>query len=172
MVEISKLSLSYETFEYFWENYPKKINKNICFKEFFKIDDPKNFWLWFQSYIEKRKIEETPKKRVINPLNFIREKRYYDEIIIDESKKDKYKLIAKAIKEDEEEEKLKREAEEKRKEIIRFYNSLTEKQQEDIKKEADEIIQKQNPILFEKKGLFYEKYKKIIIRSILNKFIW
>ena len=142
------------------------------FKEFFKIDDPKNFWLWYQSYIEKWKIEETPKKRIINPLNFIREKRFYDEIIIDESKKDKYKKIIQEQKEIKEEEEQKRKAEEKRKNLIKFYNWLTEKQQEDIKKQADEIIQKQNPKLFEKKGLFYEKYKKIIIRSILNKFIW
>jgi hypothetical protein len=38
-----------------------------------------------------------------------------------------------------------------------------------ILKESESIIKNQNPKLYEKKWDLYEKYKKIIIRSILTK---
>ena len=48
-------------------------------------------------YCEKWKLEETPKQFIPNPLTFLNQERYYDEIIVDESKKDKFKKILQLI---------------------------------------------------------------------------
>lgn len=161
----------HENFLIFWEKYPKKVWKKPTFQKFKKITDLKNLFLWLDLYIEKWKLEETPKQYIPNPLTFLNQERYYDEIIIDESKKDKYKKIVEQKKEIEEQEKKEREATQKRQALVLYYNSLTSDIQKQIIEQAESIIQKQNPKLFEKKGVFYDNYKKIIIRSILNKMI-
>lgn len=160
-----------EKFELFWEKYPKKVWKKPTLQKFKKITDFKNLFLGLDLYCEKWKIEEKPKEFIPNPLTFLNQERYYDEIIIDESKKDKYKKILEQKKEIKQQEKQEREATQKRQALVLYYNSLTQDIKDQIIKEAENIIQKQNPKLFEKKGVFYDNYKKIIIRSILSKMI-
>lgn len=174
-----KFNSTQENFEIFWEKYPKKVWKKPTWEKFKKLSkawelhnfDLKNIFLWLELYCEKWKIEKTPKQFIPNPLTFLNQERYYDEIIIDESKKDKFKKILEQKKEIKKEETQEREAQQKRKELIIFYNSLSIEKRKQINNEAEDIIQKQNPKLFEKKGLFYDNYKKIIIRSILFKLI-
>jgi hypothetical protein len=169
---IFSLSLQ-QKFELFWQEYPKKVWKKPVFLKFknTKKLDFKNLMLWLDLYNEKWKLEETPKQFIPNPLTFLNQERYYDEIIIDESKKEKFKKIIqekKEIKKNEEEE---RKAHDKRKELIILFNSLSKEKKIEIQKEAEKIIKEQNPLLFEKKWIFYDNYKKIIIRSILSKLI-
>lgn len=169
MVELETFSLSLEEeFEIFWDYYPKKVWKRPCFLKFKKIHDKKNLFLWLKLYIEKWKIEETPKQFIPNPLTFLNQERYYDEIIIDESKKKKYKIIIEAKKIEKEEKKKELEANHKRQQLIDYYNNLSIEEQTEIKNIADDKIQMENPILWQKKWAYYEQYKKIIIRSILN----
>lgn len=161
----------YENFEIFWEKYPKKVWKKPCQTKFKYIKDFKNLFLWLELYCKKWEIEGTLKQHIPNPLTFLNQERYYDEIIIDESKKEKNKKLLQEIKEEKKEQEEIRNAKEKRKELIIYYNSLTRDIKKQIVEEAENIIKKQNPKLFEKKWTFYENYKKIIIRSILNKMI-
>lgn len=169
--ELVNYNSIYENFEIFWKKYPKKVWKKPCQTKFKYIKDFKNLFLWLDLYCKKWEIEGTLQQHIPNPLTFLNQERYYDEIIIDESKKEKNKKLLQEIKEEKKEQEEIRNAQEKRKELIIYYNSLSEEKRKEIQKEAENIIQKQNPVLFEKKGLFYDNYKKIIIRSILAKLI-
>ena len=158
-----------ENFEQFWALYPKKVWKKPTFLKFKKITDFNNFETWFKLYLEKWKVEEMPLEFIPNPLTFLNQERYYDEIIIDRTKKEKYKKIIQARKEEKEEIKEIQKTEIQRQKLIDFYNLLNDFEKNKILKESESIIKNQNPKLYEKKWDLYEKYKKIIIRSILTK---
>jgi hypothetical protein len=68
----------------------------------------------------------------LNPSTFLNQERYYDEIIVDISKKSKYKEIAEKQKEIKEIEQKENEAEKTRRSLILFYNSLSEEEKEKI----------------------------------------
>ena len=93
-MEIENLSLE-QKFESFWLKYPKKVWKKNTYKKFIKIKDFKNLFLWLEEYIKLWEIEWTPRQYIPNPETFLNQERYYDEIIIDTSKKNKYEAIQK-----------------------------------------------------------------------------
>lgn len=167
MTQINYNSI-YENFEIFWEKYPKKVWKKTAIQKFKNVKDFKNLFEGLDQYINKRKLEWTLLTHILNPSTFLNQERYYDEIIVDISKKSKYKEIAEKQKEIKEIEQKENEAEKTRRSLILFYNSLSEEEKEKIWKEADKIINNKNPLLSNKKWTFYDSYKKIIIRNILN----
>lgn len=167
MNQINNISI-YENFEIFWNKYPKKVWKRLCFQKFKNIKDFKNLFEWLDQYINKWKSEETPINYIPNPSTFLHQERFYDEIIIDTYKKAKYKEIIEKQKEIKEIEENLRIAEKTRRSLILFYNTLSDEEKNEIIEKADEIIKKDNPTLYEKKWLFFDSYKKIIIRNILN----
>jgi hypothetical protein len=167
MSEINYNSI-FENFEKFWTKYPKKVWKKTAFQKFKNVKDFKNLFEWLDQYIKKRELEWTRQEHILNPATFLNQERYYDEIIIDPSKKIKNKEIAEKQKEIKEIEQKENEAEKKRRSLIMFYNTLSLEEKINIWVAADIIIRKDNPVLYEKKWLFFDSYKKIIIRNILN----
>jgi hypothetical protein len=92
-----------------------------------------------------------PLEFIPNPLTFLNQERYYDEIIIDRTKKEKYKKIIQARKEEKEEIKEIQKTEIQRQKLIDFYNLLNDFEKNKILKESESIIKNQNPKLYEKK---------------------
>lgn len=160
---------TYENFELFWIKYPRKIWHKTAFLKFKKIEkrDIENVFIWLEEYIKKWEAEETPKKYIPHPTTFLNQERYFDEIIIENDKKEKYKKFIEADKELKEIQKKEYMANKKKLELIRFYNWLNDENRRFISKQAEDKIKLENPSLYEKKWVFYEQYKKIIIRTIL-----
>lgn len=160
---IDKMTLE-EKFEYFWEIYPKKVWRKPCRVKFKYVKDFKNLFLWLNLYIDKWKIEETEKKHIPNPLTFLNQERYYDEIIIDYNKKELNKKRAKEKELEKEEIKKDQEWNDIKNELIKIYNSYTPDFREKIKKEAIEIVKKQNPNII---WAFFGTMVNITIRKII-----
>lgn len=167
MENIENLSLE-EKFELFWKMYPKKVWKRPVYIKFKYIKDWKNLFDWLEKYVEKWKIEKTPKTYIPDPRTWINQERYYDEIIIDEKKAPKYEKIMKDKIYQQNERKKYFDAQLKKKDIISTFNLLPLEEREKIKIKADEEIKKISPKTYEKKWLFYEQLLKSIIIKIVN----
>lgn len=141
MVEIENLSLE-QKFENFWLKYPKKVWKKNTYKKFIKIKDFKNLFLWLEEYLKLWEIEWTPRQYIPNPETFLNQERYYDEIIIDTSKKSKYEAIQKKQNEIKEAEKNKKDQEDFEQILKNFYDNL-----EEIKKEEIKYLSKQEILI-------------------------
>lgn len=155
----------FEEFEKFWILYPKKVWKKPCFVKFKRIPkkEYKNLFNWLDLYIKKWEKEKTQKRHIPNPLTFLNQERYYDEIYIDERKKDINIRNIKIIKE---EEKEKKEIKKTKDEIITFFKKMKKTHQEILKNKTKIEIIIKFPKTWEK-----EKIRLYYYRARMNFFI-
>lgn len=88
LIEVKKvLTLHEEWFEKFWEMYPKKTGKKPCENKFFllKKDDINNVLAWLEEHIKSwdKDIKLGTLKYIPNPLTFLNQERWRDEVILD-----------------------------------------------------------------------------------------
>lgn len=132
-----------EWFEKFWNLYPKKVDKKKANQRFMNLNlnQLENLFVWLDLYNKKWKSEKTGKQFIPSPSVWLNGEKWCDEIIIEpipneRSDEQIQELKKKKAQEDEEKIKKSEKINAEKKKISDFWNSLLEKEKDNMRSQA------------------------------------